>query len=234
MADYIITCPSRSCAAPLRLPAEGIGQPLSCPHCRTAIRVELGPDAQIARVSAIGSAWGLPRMLLVPGFALLILGAAGVFTNSYIAIRSVREDDFALRYARSRVGDLRNSEFLTAPAREQKPNREALPQDAFAAVAGQLARIAQQEDADEKLAENWAPYVPGLHGVFAIVSLIVAVGGTCLIRGRFYWIAMLGSVVAIFNINLMCCVPGAVAGIWGILTLARDEGRKHFGLKPTL
>jgi hypothetical protein len=24
-------------------------------------------------------------------------------------------------------------------------------------------------------------------------------------------------------------VPGAVAGLWGFLTLSRDEGRKHFG-----
>jgi hypothetical protein len=44
---------------------------------------------------------------------------------------------------------------------------------------------------------------------------------------------MLGCFAAALNVNeLGCCFPGALAGIWGILMLVRDEGRRYFRIAP--
>jgi|GEM_PF-1901049 len=232
--EVVITCPKRSCSAPLRLPISAVGQPLSCPHCRTALRIELDPSGQPIRVDVIGTNWRMPKLLIVPGFALMILGGAGLFANAYVAGRCWNDPGFNAVYARARVDDLRGSENLTGPAgaTKKRSSEDASPQEAFAALAGTLAYAAYQEQTDAALAEEWAPYVARLHSIFAGISLVSFIGGACIVWGRFYWLAILGCVAAIVNVNLMCCVPGTVAGLWGILTIVRDEGRKHFGYFP--
>jgi len=234
MSDIVITCPKRSCAASLRLALDVAAKPLSCPHCRTAILVVLGSDGNLDRVErATASGWRVPGLLLVPGFALFILGVAGAFANGYLANRCWQDPAFSLDFARNRVSDLRSGGSLTGPANDaKKKSTEATPEDAFAAVAGPLAEESRKLLADEELAQHWQEYVLPVCASFAAVSVVMAIGGLCIVSGRFYTLAFLGSLAGIVNFNLMCCVPGAVAGIWGILMLVRDDGRKHFGLNP--
>ena len=59
-------------------------------------------------------------------------------------------------------------------------------------------------------------------------GLVVLVGGICIVRGRFYYLALFCCLVAMLNFNHLCCIPGLVVGLWGILSLARDEVRPHF------
>jgi hypothetical protein len=171
----------------------------------------------------------LPRSLIVPAFALLIVGGAGLFANLYVATEAWRRPAFAREFARDRVADLRGSEKLGPGG---SPTSDATPFEAFAALAGAPAMVALQQEADAELAETWAPFVLPVHAAFAGISFLAVLAGICTYRGRGYWLALLGSMAAIININMMCCVPGAVAGLWGILTLVRDEGRKHFGIFP--
>jgi hypothetical protein len=170
-------------------------------------------------------------MFLVPGFAMLILGLAGAFVNGYIAADAISRPEAALEHGRRLVNDLRSFEGLTGPARESKGKTDdPTPQDLFAAVAGQAARWSDQVQRDEALAVGWAPYIRNMHLVFAGVSLVAGLGGLAILRGRWYGLAILGCLASIMNLNHGCCLPGAVAGIWGILMLVRDEGRKHFGM----
>jgi hypothetical protein len=60
------------------------------------------------------------------------------------------------------------------------------------------------------------------------VSVVVFVGGVSMVRRRNYRLAQVACVLAALNIAHGCCVPGALAGLWGLLMLGSDEGREHF------
>jgi hypothetical protein len=229
MTEFVITCPNPACGRPLRLPADVVGKPLACPHCRTAIAVTLAADGTPTATN-VPTARRVPGLFLVPGFALFMLGVAGAFVNGYVALESANNSEKALEHGRRMVADLRSLESLTGASKESKGKGDVTPQEVFAAVAGQAARIAQQEQADEAVAAAWAPRVPGFHALFLGISVLSALGGLAIITGRWYWLALLGCVAAAANLNAGCCVPGGIAGLWGFLMLVRDDGRKHFGL----
>jgi len=231
MPTVVITCPHPPCGKPLRLPHEAVGQPLSCPYCRTSIGVDIGADGQPGSPRVLKAGARLTRMFLVPSIAMLILGTAGVFANGYIALDAATRPGADLEHARRQVGDLNNLEEMRGPrdVLNEKPIEDPTPIDLFSAVAGQAAATGEILRAQEQLAQAWAPSVAPINSIFAGVSLFVAVGGFLILRGKGYWIAMLACVAAIFNFNHACCFPGAVVGVWGILVLVRDEGRKHFG-----
>lgn len=230
MTAFTIRCPHPPCRQPLNVPSDAVGKPLSCPHCRTAIGLALGPDGRPTEPTSLGRTGWVPKMFLVPGFALLILGGAGAFVNGYVASDVLTHPGAEATHARRLVDDLRSFEGLTGAANEAKKKKgEPTPQDLFAAVAGQAARLAEEERSDAKLAEAWAPRILPMNLTFAVVSLVAAAGGWAIIRGRWYWLALVGCVAAVLNLNAGCCVPGGIAGIWGFLMLVRDEGRKHFG-----
>ena len=230
MTHVVITCPHAPCGKPLRLPLSAIGQPLSCPYCRSALGVESGADGQPGSPRVLKAGARLPRMFLVPAVALMILGTAGLFTNGYIAIDAATRPGADLEQARRQVGDLRNLDEMTGPKSARKVEAgAATPLDVFAAVAGQAAATSAIINGEEELARAWAPEVVRINGIFAGVSLFTAIGGFLILRGRGYWIALLACAAAILNVNHACCFPGTVAGLWGILVLVRDEGRKHFG-----
>jgi hypothetical protein len=54
-------------------------------------------------------------------------------------------------------------------------------------------------------------------------------GGVAMIRRKGYRLAQVSCLVAALNLPHLCCVPGAVLGLWGLLLLMSDEGREHFG-----
>lgn len=231
MSAAIIHCPNPVCQRLLNLPSEAIGKPISCPYCRSSIRIEWSEQGAAQEVR-LGQTGGLriPRMLQVPGFLLLILGVAGIFVNLYVAGRIDNEAGFALTYARDRVRDLRQATGLSGFSNTSRDSDEVGPWELFAAAAGPAALATEQMRADEELAQTWAPRMQPLHYLFAGVSLISAIGGVCILRGRGYWFAFIGCLAAILNLNNACCFPGAIGGIWGILVLIRDDGRVHFGI----
>jgi hypothetical protein len=67
-----------------------------------------------------------------------------------------------------------------------------------------------------------------LHWASTAVSALAFLGGVAILRGRWYPLAVAGCVAAILNVNHLCCLPGAVAGVWGLMALVRDDVRAHF------
>jgi hypothetical protein len=57
---------------------------------------------------------------------------------------------------------------------------------------------------------------------------VVLCGGLALVRRRGYRFVQVACVLAALNVAHACCVPGALAGLWGLLMLGSDEGREHF------
>ena len=237
MADFVITCPNPTCRKPLNLPAAAVGRPLSCPHCKTPIGVTLGPDGAPTEPVALPTSKRVPGMFLLPGFALLILGGASAFMNGYIAWDAATQQGKDLVHSQRLVNDLRSFGSLKTATPESKGTvGDGIPFDLFAAVAGptagaaeQATRAAEQKQADEALAVAWAPRIVSLHSFFLAVSLVSAAGGVAILRGKWYWLALAGCVAGMLNLNSACCVPAGIAGLWGILVLVRDDGRKFFG-----
>lgn len=229
MSSFVITCPNPTCGRPLNLPAAAIGQPISCPHCGIGIGIALGPDGQPTQPTAIPTSRRVPRLFLVPGFALAILGAAGVFANGYVAAAALTDPEAGRTYARTMLSYTKGGEEAAKPANQVRGKEETDPREAFAAVFGQAARVAVEEETDRERAEGVSGWVGPVAAGFTLVSLLMAAGGVAMLSGRWYWLALAGCVAAAVNVNLCCCVPGVVAGLWGFLSLSRDEGRRHFG-----
>ncbi|HET6572630.1 MAG TPA: hypothetical protein VFG68_03430 [Fimbriiglobus sp.] len=214
--DYQITCPG--CGKPLHVPAAAVGKLARCPHCRAALRLPADPGASPELVRT-GPA--IPRILFIPAFGLLVLGLAGTLVNAYLAARMSLETGFARDFARGRVREVRSAESMSGAMSKPTGWSDA----PGAAVGGAAAVVAAEEEADEKLAAAWARGMTPLHWASAAVSAVVLLGGVAALRGRWLPVAVAGCVAAILNVNHLCCLPGAVVGVWGLLALARDDVR---------
>ncbi len=236
-----LPCPG--CGRTLGLPPEALGKPLNCPHCRAAFHVPRGPDGSPGTV-APGTppprpgprfAPDLPRAFIVPVLALLMLGFAGMLVDGYLSYLFATRPNAAYDYAFNRVIEARSIQSMGDTTAATTDDWEQI---APAAVAGSPLAIAAgeilEDAANAKLAKAWQPSVAPASRYSFAASFLAAVGGLCMVRGRFYWLALLGCVAAIANVNHLCCIPGGIAGVWGILTLVRDEGRLHFGIRPSL
>ena len=231
----VIPCPA--CGRPLGLPPEAVGKPLNCPHCALAFHVPRNGDGTPGAVAVggprSGFASGLPRGFVVPVLALLMLGFAGMFVDGYLSYLFATRPNAEYEYAYNRAVEVRS---IASMGDASSTASDRWEQVAPASVGGCAMTVAAGEvletEADVKLAKAWQPSVaPASHYSFA-ASTLTAVGGLCILRGRFYWLAIAGCVAAIVNVNHLCCIPGGVAGVWGILSLVRDDGRLHFGIQP--
>ena len=232
MSEFVITCPTPACGKPLKLPAAAVGKPLACPHCRTPLRVTLGADGTPSRVTAPGGLMRVPRLLLVPGFALLILGVAGGFVNGYIAVDCFANPGAEVVHANRYVREFHNLDKQMNFNRPRKKDDEASDHELFMAAAGGGAGATVLIAVEDAMTEAWATRMKSVHTASTVTSLLAALSGWCILRGRGYWVALFGCVAAMTTVGQACCIPGTIAGLWGILALVRDDGRAHFGIRP--
>jgi hypothetical protein len=222
MPDYQITC--HGCGKPLHVPAAAAGKTGYCPYCQAAFLLPVNPDGTPGPPRPVRRWPGVPRPLVIPGFGLLMLGLAGTLVNGYLAARLSLEPGFDLNYARGRVREVRSIEAMSGGTRPS----DDWPHAPLAAAAGAAAATDRADRADEELAAAWAPATRPVHAASAAVSLVELLGGIAILRGRWYPLALVGCVAAAVNVNHLCCLPGAVAGLWGLAALARDDVRAFF------
>jgi hypothetical protein len=227
MPDYQITCPG--CNQPLHVPAEAVGMPAHCPHCKARFHLPAAADGSPGTPQPLRPRWGLPRPLVVPAFGLLLLGLSGTLVNGYLSVLFEFKPGAAMEFARGRVREVRSAEVYSSLGKKSGGWSHA-PE---AAIVGVAAAGYEEEQIDERLAASWAPAMQPVHLIFTGISAVAALGGLAILLGRWYPLALLGCVAAIINVNHLCCLPGAVAGVWGILMLVRDEVREYFRRPPT-
>ncbi len=218
--SHQIVCPG--CRKPLNLPAGAAGRMGTCPHCAASFLIGTAADGtttaeSVQRFAYVG---GVPRVLAGPGLALLMVAFVGLIVNGYLSwdLFAVPDGDVKLArvWARSLFtpGEL---EQMREAAKRKPGDPEPDPK-----------LIARENEQIEAFAVAWAPYMRPAHAAGFVTSAVAAFGAMCMLRGRFFWLAVLGCVAAGLNVNYLCCVPGAMAGVWAFLSLVRDESQAYF------
>jgi hypothetical protein len=64
--------------------------------------------------------------------------------------------------------------------------------------------------------------------VFGSVSLLIVLGAIQMLRRRMYGLAIASSVLAMINIECLCCAFGLPIGIWSLAVLLKPEVRSVF------
>jgi hypothetical protein len=215
------------------LPPEALGQALNCPHCQFAFHILLGADGQPGSPVAgppTSRIARLPRLLILPMFMLTILGLAGVLVNGYLALMFATVPDADYRYAYGRVIEIRSTQAMDST---QKATDDDWEQTAHAAVLGSAFAIASADKLEDvrnvELARAWQPAIQPTTLYSLAVSALATLAGISMFFRRFYWFCLAGCIAAMLNFNHLCCIPGGIAGFWGILALSRDETRRFFG-----
>jgi hypothetical protein len=144
-------------------------------------------------------------MLLLPAFGLLLCGFAGVIVNGILAYRFRADPAIAQETIRSQLSSLRQRGL----GAEDPP--------------------ADRDKLDAQRAEQTVLMMRWVSPLFAGVSAVVLLGGLSIALRWNYRLAQLGCVAAAVNIPQLCCIPGAIAGVWGFVLLRSAEGRAHFG-----
>jgi hypothetical protein len=206
-----VACPG--CSRPLHVPPSALGQAVHCPHCKANFRVP-GAGGPPEPLAARPARFGVPKLLLGPGFALLMVGVTAATVNGVLLGRFLLRPGADLDHARWQVQELRNQQLELLAKEAKKGEPPPAPPDTSAA--------------DEELARAWVQRLVPFHAGSLALGLLAAAGGVATLTGRLYPLALAGCVAAAVNVNYLCCVPGAAAGAWAGLMLVRDEGRRHF------
>jgi len=84
------------------------------------------------------------------------------------------------------------------------------------------------EQAADRVANELAPKFLWVWLIAANVGSVEVAAGVSMLLRKNYRLAQLGCALAGLNLPHLCCVPGAIFGLWGLLMLMSDEGRDHF------
>jgi hypothetical protein len=87
----------------------------------------------------------------------------------------------------------------------------------------------EQDRRDDEVGEQSVQVMRWVLPAFLVASVLALLGGLSIALRWNYRIAQIGCVGAAVNLNMCCCIPGGVAGVWGLVMLASQEGREHFG-----
>lgn len=221
----ILACPA--CQWKLEIPAQTRdGQKGRCSGCGTGFYLKLDRSGNTSPKLQRS----LPPMLFGPALGLLILGICGMAVNGYLALLFLLKPGADFEYSRNQLVQLRT---IQAGSLGKKPELDDNPYAfiTFGAITGPSAALMDgplQEVVETPLAKVWAARMLPLQATFTLVSAVVLLGGLLILRGQGYYFIFLCCFAAMLNFNHLCCIPGAIVGIWGIVMLARDDMRPYF------
>jgi hypothetical protein len=210
----VISCPA--CKHLLRVPLDWLGQSVQCPECKVTFKapVKIGDRLSTAElISPPSPVQGarkkkLDAMLLLPAFGLLFCGVVGMLVNGRFLTQMMFDKEASREWMKNAIITLRTKGFASSEPKE---------------------KASEQYQQDERDVDHLEKLLRWVLPLSLVVSLVVFLGGVSIALRWHYSLAQLGCVLAMLNIAHGCCVPGVVAGLWGILMLNSEEGRAHFG-----
>ncbi len=228
--ELIVRCPA--CRHLVRLPTTYLGQVVTCLECRGPFRAPVRTETgSLSEPVALPKPLRIPARLFVPMYGLMLVGAVGLMLNGYLHFAFVNNPEMAQNYVRNVLAQISQTEPAdVAPLKRDGAGR-VLPMPADEANAEATKRQVFQTEQDRKMDETIAAAAPTVRDTqwpFALLSVVVFAGGIAIALGRWYPLAFIGCAGAALNINHMCCVPGGIVAIWGVVALISDEGRRHF------
>jgi hypothetical protein len=207
----VIACPE--CKHLLRVPLDWLGTQVQCPECKAMFRAPVRENGKLTEPELISRPWSnaaptrrkFDMMLLLPAFGLMFCGFASALVNGMILYTFATTPGGAHAWAKDvMVPGLRQAGF----GKEAVPNDQAKRDEQEAA---QLARMYQ-----------WI--VP----LANVVGVVVFLGGLSIVFRWSHRLSKIACVLAALNFPHLCCLPGALFGLWGLLMLNSDEAREHF------
>jgi hypothetical protein len=210
----VVSCPA--CKHLVRIPADWLGQPVQCPECQAKFKAPVKVGDRLTEPELLSGptapAADRPRgrtdlMLLFPAFGLMLTGFASLAVNGWLTGQFSRNPDLLKEVLVGQFESLRTAGLLQGGPENPDERRRA----------------------DEQLAASAVRPLRIVIAACGVVAGLVFYGGLSIVRGRHYRMAQLGCVLAVLNIPHLCCVPGGVFGVWGLLMLRSDEAREHFG-----
>ncbi len=206
----VIACPA--CRHLVRVPLDWLGQQVQCPECKALFRAPVREGGRLSEPELISrpapTTVAVPTrpdaMLLLPAFGLLLCGVMGVVVNGALLYLFLSEPGGGKQWAKNQIPAMRKMGIGAEGPPETQAERD-------------------ERDA-EQLARTYRWVVP----LSLAASAVVFAGGVSILRRRNYRLAKVACVLASLNVAHLCCVPGALAGLWGLLMLNSDEGREHF------
>jgi hypothetical protein len=215
MADALYPCPA--CATTLRVPDAFRGKVVTCLECRANLLApRAGSDGPLTSLPPAAAKGGFPPRIFIALAALTLLGFAGLVVNGYYAYRFTTDPAALEQYADSTLLQMGSIQMFGAPKKDGPPEWDP--------------------ETTRKRAREWVaergPTMTKMAYLFAGVSLVELLGGLAIAFRKPYWLAWVGCLAALANLNHGCCFPGLVVAVWGAAVLFSDEGRRYFRIDP--
>jgi predicted Zn finger-like uncharacterized protein len=220
-----IHCPS--CSRELRVPDELIGKKVKCPACATTFTATVaGPEAAPPPPAMEEAKTDQPDLTRPPREQLLEEEYDRPMSSQAMArsrgLATLRPPAICLLV--SGVLSLLVVGYFTLVAL-------VLTRGQF--EAQMRAQNPQQSDQEKEMANKMIGWFIGpgpavVHVFFLVVNLVVILSSIMMLIGKMRWLAYLGCVLAILNIDCGCCLLGIPFGIWGLIALNSANGRAAF------
>jgi hypothetical protein len=199
----VISCPA--CRHLLRVPADWLGQTVQCPECKATFRAPVRDGDRLTEPELIAGPPAAGPPARPPADAALWAPAFGLML---VGVVSVVVNAYTLAVI---AGD---------PAGFEEGIKAQV--EAVSKALGQAPQAGGNNPA-----VNWRLFA-ALTGWGGLCGAVSFVGGLGIALRRWRRLAQVGCVTAMLNLPNLCCIPGAVFGVWGLLMLMSEEGRGHF------
>jgi hypothetical protein len=85
-----------------------------------------------------------------------------------------------------------------------------------------------QKFAEQAAESSRSPITIAMRFGFLAVNVILIASAIAMMMGRMYWLAMVGSIMALINIGDCCCLLSLPFGIWSLVVLNNPEVKSAF------
>jgi hypothetical protein len=187
------------CQKTIRVPAEVLGQRAQCPFCKCHFQAPVRTPDGLSEPVLMWRKVPWRRWTVLPATLMLMVGVIGFFNNAVFALQSQFDVKLFEENTRSFFEQL-------AERTEKEEERDAIR----AKVPGAM---------------RWRPTVSVASG---LLSLVTIAGAIAVLRHSGYKLAMIASVVTMFNLANCCCFAGTFVGGYSLYVLMDPVVRAGF------
>jgi len=213
----VITCPQ--CERQLRVPEELVGQRVKCPTCGTNFTATVsGRSEPSAAVGELESAESRPSAYEEDNESFRVHSPSEERRAKALSSTKAPAICLLVLYGLGLVcGGINVFRVLTAPPPKVEDVIKMFP-----------AFKGQEQQIEEQLKFVAGPGGATIAFIFVFMSLITVFGSIAMLAGRMRWLAILGSITAMFNLGTCCCVLGLPFGIWSLVVLLNEDVKSAF------